>query len=242
MAMSGRNARHRLTLAAARQVAVVALILAVVTGLAASAAGLADYWRAFELNIAADLVGTVIILYVVAPLNRRHRSSGIREWSRLDYSYFLDLVDRAESVVDILERYPNVLLEPHARRFEAAVCAALERGVRVRLLLPDLSTSPSLGDIQLMLDIHHLARRYDQVEIRVYDVRPTMALYRSDDTALVSLADGDRQPAHVLEVGVGSHLGEHACREFDERRRQSRQVGPRDSCPPILVPPSTQAA
>ena len=41
--------------------------------LAAAAAGLADYWRTFAQNIASDLIGGIVAMYVLIPLAHRPR-------------------------------------------------------------------------------------------------------------------------------------------------------------------------
>lgn len=49
----------------------LACALVLIVALCVAASGLADYWRNLALNIAADLVGAAVFLYVIGPIAAR---------------------------------------------------------------------------------------------------------------------------------------------------------------------------
>lgn len=69
---AGRRSRWRRDLSSARSAMPrrIGLILGacVVSLLATAATGLADYWRSFAQNTAADLIGAIVAMYVLIPL------------------------------------------------------------------------------------------------------------------------------------------------------------------------------
>ena len=107
MSKSRRRARSWLRLVS-REARAAILTLAIIVGLAASTTSLHDYWLSFGLNTAADLAGTLTILYVVTPITRTTGRSGIRERRRPDYADVRHQADRVKELIQGFDTSPDI--------------------------------------------------------------------------------------------------------------------------------------
>ncbi|MGW4356481.1 hypothetical protein ACWELJ_30780 [Nocardia sp. NPDC004582] len=208
--------------------------VATVMLLAVLARGMPDYWRNFELNTAADLIGAVFTIFLLTPIIQRVGESRVREHRELDYRRFLDRAHRSVNAIRIVDTFSNMLIEPHSDRFGQITRDALARGVSVRVLLINPSTLAAeqrdreLGaaeDLQRQLalnltSLRALQRDIGELEhpghgpgadfqVRLYSSGPDVTMYRSDDRCLISFytIDGLSGDSRQLEVSVHSPLG-----------------------------------
>src|ERR1043166_4068726 len=77
---------------------VVLLVLA--AGLLWWAVGIPQYAENLALNVGADLIGAVVVIFVISPLITRAQHGRVREHRRLDYDWFTDQVSRAATDVE----------------------------------------------------------------------------------------------------------------------------------------------
>ncbi|MEC3914776.1 hypothetical protein [Nocardia sp. CDC160] len=219
-----------------RWIAGLGVGVATVLTLSTLARGLPDYWRNFELNTAADLIGAVFTIFLLTPIIQRVGESRVREHRELDYGRFLDRADRSTDAVRVVDTFSNMLLDPYVDRFRRITRAALARGVSVRILLINPSTLAAeqrdleLGaaeDLQRQLarnlttlrdmqrEIGELVRKLGgrglrgDFQVRLYYSGPDVTMYRSDDRCLISFYTlGELSgDSRQLEVSVRSPLG-----------------------------------
>ncbi|GAB2550652.1 DUF5919 domain-containing protein [Nocardia heshunensis] len=208
--------------------------MATILMLSMLAGGLPDYWRNFELNTAADLIGAVFTIFLLTPIIQRVGESRVREHRELDYGRFLDRADRSTDAIRIVDTFSNMLLEPYSERFRRIIRTALARGVSVRILLINPSTLAAeqrdleLGaseDLQRQLalnlstlrELHREFGEFDRAhsglradfEVRLYHSGPDVTMYRADDRCLISFytVGGLSGDSRQLEVSVHSPLG-----------------------------------
>ncbi|WP_019927997.1 hypothetical protein [Nocardia sp. BMG111209] len=219
-----------------RWIAGLGVGVAVILTLTALAAGLSDFWRNYELNTAADLIGAVFTIYVLTPIIQRAGESRVREHRELDYHRFLDRADRSTDVIRIVDTFSNMLLDPYAERFQQVIRSALDRGVSVRILLINPTTLAAeqraleLGTAedlqrQLTLNLKTLRELRQEIgrsdpadassglradfQVRLYSSGPDVTMYRADDRCLVSFYTIGQLSgdSRQLEVSVRSPLG-----------------------------------
>ncbi|HEY7487522.1 MAG TPA: hypothetical protein VH912_23915, partial [Streptosporangiaceae bacterium] len=76
----------------ARPLAAFAVFVAVTAATLLVARGIPQYRQNLALNLAAELVGTFMILFALTPIMRRAQESGVREHRRLDFDWYTDRV------------------------------------------------------------------------------------------------------------------------------------------------------
>jgi hypothetical protein len=221
----------------------VILALLVILGLAAvllwQARGIGQYEQNLALNLGADLVGAIVIIFVVSPLITRGQQGRVREHPRLDYDWFTDQVYQATSAVRVLDTFSGLFDRPGTQRFFRIVRDTLTRHATVRILLlnPDSlaaeQRASELGGVsradirrEILRNLHALdrfARSLDEslrqrFEVRLYDASASVTFYRWDDRALVSFLPIGRLSGDgvQLEITVTSPLGTFVSERFDE--------------------------
>ncbi|MFE3189927.1 hypothetical protein ACFXHA_13030 [Nocardia sp. NPDC059240] len=224
--------------------------MATILTLSMLAGGLPDYWRNFELNTAADLIGAVFTIFLLTPIIQRVGESRVREHRELDYGRFLDRADRSTDAIRIVDTFSNMLLEPYSERFGRIVRAAVARGVSVHVLLINPSTLAAeqrdleLGaskDLQRQLarNLHTLRELQREIgepdqghsgrglraefQVRLYHSGPDVTMYRSDDRCLISFYTlGELSgDSRQLEVSRYSPLGKFVNDRFHAVWRRS---------------------
>jgi hypothetical protein len=229
---------------------IIALIFitALSVGLLWEAAGIPAYAQNLALNLGADLIGAIVVIFVVSPLITRAAQGRVREHRRLDYDWYTDQVFRASSDVQVLDTFSGLLDRPGTARFLRAAREAMNRHARVRILLlnPDslaaeqraneLGASTGYAEVrrEIMRNIHVLnrfARELDEplrrrFETRLYSTSASVTIYRWDDRAMVSFLPIGRLSGEgtQLEVTTSSPLGTFVGERFDELWKHGKPI------------------
>ncbi|HYN93605.1 MAG TPA: hypothetical protein VES42_07125 [Pilimelia sp.] len=214
-----------------------------------------QYGGTFALNIGAELVAALILLFALTPILRRAQQGGVREHRRLDFAWYVDRVLAAKNDVRVLHTFSRLFGEPHDRRFLTAATGVLRRHGRVEILLLDPDSPAAAqrtkelrghGDVarEVRQNLRVLAAfRQDldgsmreRFEVRLYTAAPSVAIYQWDERLLASflplgVLSGD---STQLEVSVLSPLGSFVAERFDELWQNST---PLDAylCLPVAV-------
>lgn len=209
---------------------VVAAVLAVVAGSTGSPI------RDLSLNLSADLVGTIVVLFVVGPVFDRSNRNQERVLPRLDHDDLLRQIENSKKNVTILELWTD-LLEPHLeRRFRRAIDTALERGSHVQILLLDPHnpaaeqrgrelgrTDVPQSIMQNVVLLHQMRKRLndelrDRFDVRIYSSLPSAQVYQVDDHILASFfptrVPSWDSPQYQTKPHYG--LGIFLTRQFDD--------------------------
>ncbi len=221
--------RYYVLIAAALSVVVVVLLL--------SATSLSDYGANLSLNLGADLIGTIVVLFVIAPFMGRAERSNEAVLERFDHRAFIKQVADARQRVMILELWTDLLQGGYQQQFLNALRAALNRGVEVRMLLldPDARAAEQRADDLLRqtdvvdnindnLRILHEFRRdlrewmQANLDIRVYSALPPVQMYRVDDHVIVSFypVNVTSWNAAQYQTSPQAQLGTFVGTKFDE--------------------------
>lgn len=228
---------------------VVALVLitALSVWLLWVASGVDAYEQNLALNIGADLIGAMVVIFVVTPLIARSAQARVREHRRLDYDWFTDQVAGASREIQILDTFSGLLDRPGTARFLRNAHDALNRYARVRILLLDPDSlaaeqrASELGTTEyaevrreIIRNIRVLdgfARGLDErlrrrFETRLYSTSAAVTIYRWDDRAMVSFLPIGRLSGEdtQLEVMTSSPLGTFVQERFDELWKYAKPV------------------
>ena len=189
-----------------------------------------------RINVGSNLLDLVLAGLVLQPLVLSLNRNAVRWRNRLDYREVIRRIEQATDQVDIW-KYWTALLEPrHERAFGAAVRAALDRGVHLRIMLTDPSC-PDAAErarqvaptdaVALMrqnikrLDeiVQELPPRYAELlQVRISSVGPAHAFYRVDDWLSYGLFRDRRvSENYQREVRVRGDLGGLALEAFGNR-------------------------
>jgi len=209
----------------------LALIVALASLLLWRAFGLSDYTRNLALNLGADLIGALVVIFVISPLITRAQHGRVREHRRLDYDWFTDQVMHATSDVRVLDTFTGLLDRPGTVRFFRAVRDALGRHAYVKILLIDpdslaaVQRSSELAGLRPADDtmdrqadvrrevlrnlkvLDRFTRELDdkirgRFEVRLYSASAGVTLYRWDDRALVSFLPIGRLSGDTVQLEI----------------------------------------
>ncbi|WP_158888318.1 hypothetical protein [Amycolatopsis anabasis] len=216
-------------------VAIVAALLVVVGVLLAVSSSLADYGPNLGLNLGADLIGTIVVLFLIAPLINRADQDKEKRRERFHHHEFMNEVETAQDRVRILELWLDLLQDEYKETFVNAVRAALDRGIDVRILIldPDAEAAEQRnrdlhGQTNVMANIlDNLRVLYGEfvrvpasrnIEIRVYSALPPVQMYQTDDHVVVSFypVDVTSWNAEQYHTSQSSQLGTFVSAKFDE--------------------------
>jgi hypothetical protein len=201
--------------------------------------GIPQYGENLALNLGADLIGAIVVIFVISPLITRAQHGRVREHRRLDYDWFTDQVMHATSDVRVLDTFSGLLDRPGTARFLRAVRDALARHAYVKILLIDPDSlaaaqrASELGNdkhadvrrevMRNLKVLERFTRELDErvrsrFEVRLYSASAAVTLYRWDDRALVSFLPIGRLSGDgtQLEITTGSPLGTFVGERFDE--------------------------
>lgn len=201
-----------------------------------------DFWPNFLLNSAGDLIGGMIVLFLIEPIVRQATAQQIRQHPRLDYAWFLRRVGEARAQIRILDTFSGLFNADRDAAIRALRDAALQ-GADIRVLLMSPTTdAASLREFQLRqsmpgLWINHMIqaniadfRALDaaivaaddgsprgRLDLRLYTVAAPFTLYGWDDRAMFAFL-----PPHAysdqstqLEITAQSQLGREALDQFE---------------------------
>jgi phosphatidylserine/phosphatidylglycerophosphate/cardiolipin synthase-like enzyme len=200
------------------------------------------FWPNFLLNSAGDLIGGMIVLFLIEPIVRQAAALQIRQHPRLDYAWFLRRVGEARSQIRILDTFSNLFTADRDGAIRALRDAAIQ-GADIRVLLMSPNTNAStLREVQLRQTIPGLwindkinanladfqlveaailavgnGMPHGRMDLRVYTVAAPFTLYGWDDRAMFAFL-----PPHAfsdqstqLEITAQSQLGREALDQFE---------------------------
>lgn len=164
-----------------------------------------DGYRDLFANLGATFLGVIATVVVLDPLIKGSRTPEEAIHSEFPYELFLNGVRRSARLVRILGAWPYVMDHPWRAHFLPALKDAVQRGVRVQILLLDpgskaaeqrardlareFDVSAVIGEVlrefwSLTKAFPDWARNY--LEIRVYSLLPPARMYRWDARAVSS--------------------------------------------------------
>jgi hypothetical protein len=201
-----------------------------------------QFWPNFLLNSAGDLIGGMIVLFLIEPIVRQAAALQIRQHPRLDYSWFLRRVGEARSQIRVLDTFSNLFNADRDGAIRALRDAAIQ-GADIRVLLMSPNTDASgLREFQLRqtmpgLWINEMIQAniadfrlveaailavgnglpHGRMDLRLYTVAAPFTLYGWDERAMFAFlpphAFSDRSTQ--LEITAQSQLGREALDQFE---------------------------
>ncbi|HEV3173161.1 MAG TPA: hypothetical protein VGZ32_22630 [Actinocrinis sp.] len=221
------------------------VLIALIAGLAAaswSTGFRAGFWPNFLLNSSGDLIGGLVVLFLIEPIVRQAAALQIVQHPRLDYGWFLRRAHAANREIRILDTFSSLFASDRDAAIRTLRDAAI-RGVNIRVLLMSPNTGASaLREFQLrqtmpglwindriqenIADFRELAgailaagngHRHGVLELRLYSVAAPFALYGWDDRALFAFLPPHNysDQSTQLEMGKKSQLGREADDQFE---------------------------
>lgn len=200
------------------------------------------FWPNFLLNSAGDLIGGMVVLFLIEPIVRQAAALQIRQHPRLDHGWFLRRVGGARTEVRILDTFSNLFERDRDGAVRALRDAAI-LGVDIRVLLMSPNTDASaLREMQLRqtmpgLWINDLIQAniadfraleaailaggnglpHGRLELRLYTVAAPFALYGWDERAVFAFLPPHSLSDHApqLEISTQSQVGREAFDQFE---------------------------
>jgi len=217
---------------------VVASVLLLVTlVLLTVARSLSDYGKNLSLNLGADLIGTIVVLFVIAPFLGRGDRMHESVLERFDHRAFIRQAADARHRILILELWTDLLQGGYQRQFLTSLREALAQNVEVRMLLldPDARAAEQRADdllrqtdvVDNIMDnlkvLHDFQRDLPErmrgnLDIRVYSALPPVQMYRVDDHVIVSFYPVNVTSWNAAQYQTSPHaqLGTFVGTKFDE--------------------------
>lgn len=216
---------------------IAAALVIVIVVLLAFSSSLADYGKNLSLNLGADLIGTLVVLFVIAPFMGRAERSREAVLERFDHNAFIRQAGDARHRVVILELWTDLLQGGYRRPFLDALRIALTRGVEVRMLIldPDARAAEQRADdllrqtdvVDNIMDNLLVLRDFQRdlpervrgnLDIRVYSALPPVQMYRVDDHLIVSFypVNVTSWNAAQYQTSPQAQLGTFVATKFDE--------------------------
>ncbi|GAA2156025.1 hypothetical protein GCM10009760_56550 [Kitasatospora kazusensis] len=212
------------------------MVLAVCVGLCLwFARGLPDFRQNLLVNLAPEILTTMITLLIIQPFLTRLEEERVREHLRLDYPSFCEKVAQSSDIVEVLDTFSYLFSGRASERFAEAARSAVSRGATVRIMLLDpdtlaaqqrsheLSADVRHEVMRNLRDLRHLEaqlprERRGQLQVRVYASAPSIQLYRAGERMMVSFYPVDRisGEGQQLEVRVTTPLGSFVSERFAE--------------------------
>lgn len=217
--------------------AIVATLAGLTAILLEFSSSLPEYGKNLSLNLGADLIGTIIVLFLIAPFLERSEIRRDSVLERFDHRAFIQQAADARHRIMILELWTDLLQGNYQRPFLASIKEALQQNVEVRMLLLDPDTSAAEQRAEDLLQktevvdnimdnlriLHEFVRGLpkhlqENIQIRVYSALPPVQLYRVDDHLMVSFypVNVTSWNAAQYQTGPRAQLGEFVSKKFDE--------------------------
>lgn len=221
-----------------RYYAFVAAVLVVATiVLLLIALGLDKYGENLSLNLGADLIGTIVVLFLIAPFMTKADRLNEAVLDRFNHRAFIRQAAGARHRIMIMELWTDLLQGGYQEEFLSAVREVLDRKVEVRILLldPDARAAEQRADDLLQQtdvvdnildnlrvlnefkrDLPERMRRY--LDVRIYSALPPVQMYRVDDHVIVSFYPVNMTSwnAAQYQTSPQAQLGQFVGTKFDE--------------------------
>jgi hypothetical protein len=196
--------------------------------------------QSFWFNLGADLIGTMLAVFLLAPIIERAELRRESVLERFNHSKFIRQVERARREVRILELWTDLLQGGYQKGFSSALREVLSRRVEVRVLL----LSPESPAVEQRADDLRRARQgvdveenikdnlrtlcgflqdvpkeqQDKMEVRIYSALPPVQMYQVDDYEVVSFypVNAISWNAAQYQTDGQSQLGQFVGNKFDE--------------------------
>lgn len=221
---------------------------AAVTLLLVISRSLPDYGKNLSLNLGADLIGTVIVLFAISPFLARTEFQRDSVRDNFDRAEFIRRAADARGELLILELWTDLLQGGYQERFLESLRAALKQQVKIRILLlsPDARAAEQRSDDLLrqtnvvgsILDnlrvlhefvytgIPEVHRR--NIDVRVYSALPPVQMYQVDGHVIVSFYPVSVTSWNATQylTSADSQLGKFVGDKFDElwKARSTRSL------------------
>jgi hypothetical protein len=162
--------------------------------------------------------------------------TAVRWRNRLDHRDVIRRIEQADDRVDLWKHWTGLLEAPYEDRFTAAIRAALDRGVRIRILLTDPSSPDAAGRARQVAPTDAIGAIRQNIErlerfvtdlperhrpsfrVRISTTGPAHAFYRVDDWLSYGVFRDRRvSESSQREVRVHGDLGELALEAFENR-------------------------
>jgi len=198
------------------------------------------------VNLGASLLGVVVTVIVLEPLIERSRTPEEVIHSEFPHQAFLDGVTTANRMVRIMGAWPYVMDHPWRRRFLVELRQAVERGVRVQILILDPESKAAeqrtrdldnqfdvavvIGDVlQTLWELAQQLpeRTVGQLAVRVYSSLPPARMYRWDSRAVSSFfPKGNWVGSDIkhYETSMNSRLAQFVDEQFDLLWRDAETI------------------
>nr|AGS49298.1 putative transcriptional regulator [uncultured bacterium esnapd2] len=216
---------------------VAAALVVVVVVLLLYSRPLEHYGMNLSLNLGADLIGTIVVLFLIAPFLTRADRLNEAVLDRFNHRAFIRQAASARHRVMVMELWTDLLQGGYQDEFLAAVREVLSRKVEVRILLldPDARAAEQRADdllqqtdvVNNILDnlrvLHEFRRDLPEhfrhyLDVRIYSALPPVQMYRVDDHVIVSFFPVNMTSwnAAQYQTSPQAQLGQFVGTKFDE--------------------------
>lgn len=155
--------------------------------------------------------------------------------SRDEEEYYRNVISKAETYIQVLgvtaSRFATDFSDESATRIDKKILiAALERGVCVRILVPEsryLSENERTQKFPVAERIFSsLSQRYINLEVRYFDHQPFASLVRVDDDALFGPVFQNQESRHTptIHTKTGSALAQSYMNHFEKEWAEARPL------------------
>jgi hypothetical protein len=199
---------------------------------------LPEYGKNLGLNLGADLIGTIVVLFAISPFLARAETQRDSVRENFDRGGFIKNVADARGEILILELWTDLLQGGYRTGFIESLRAALRQQVKIRILLlsPDARAAEQRADellqqTNVVADIlDNLRILYDfvyteipevhrrNIDIRVYSALPPVQMYQVDSQVIVSFYPVNVTSWNATQylTSPDSQLGKFVGDKFDE--------------------------
>ncbi|RJQ75474.1 hypothetical protein D5S17_20760 [Pseudonocardiaceae bacterium YIM PH 21723] len=195
------------------------------------------YIQDLGLNLGADLLGVLAVLYAIRPFLNRAEARRESVLERFDHKDFITRADDAQRRIEILDSWMALLQGGYQRPFLTSLREALERNVEIRMLLldPDARAAEQRSDDLLrrtnvvenimgnLSSLHDFRQGLPEnmrhnLDIRVYSTLPPVQMYRADDHMVVSFYPVNMTSSNATQYQTSpqSQLGTFVGSKFEE--------------------------
>lgn len=197
-----------------------------------------DYWKNLGVNIQADFIGLLVVLFVIAPFIKRAELRIDSVLERFDHQAFIRQAADARRKIVILTTWTDLLHGGYRDAFLGSLQAALKHDVKVRILLlgPDSKAAEQRSNDLLQQQTNVVEKIYEnlqtlhkfqkgcelspegKLEVRIYSALPPVQMYQVDDRVIVSFypLNSSSWCTTQYQTNPYGQLGEFVSEKFDE--------------------------